>query len=163
MAKWLLMATGIYVAAVLNSVVAPAVEIGGASPDFLALAVVVSALYARESYGLTAAGLAGAFADLCSPGRAGLGVAACVITSVALSATREFVGRRPLIQSLATWIAIACMLSALAATPSMFGDTGVPVGSYLLASLACGFYSALIGLPCYATLGRLDRLRAAAY
>ncbi|HVX14683.1 MAG TPA: rod shape-determining protein MreD [Pirellulales bacterium] len=163
MAKWLLMMTGIYVAAVLDSVVAPALEIGGASPDFLVLAVVVGSLCVHESYALTAAGLAGAMLDLCAPGRIGFGVAVCVISSVALAAVRGLVGRRPLIQSLATWIAIAVMLSVLTAVRSVLGNTSLPPASYLTASLACGLYSAVIGLPCYSILSRVDRLRAAAY
>ena len=163
MAKWIFILAGVYLAAVLNSVVAPLVELRGVSPDFLALAAALGALSAGGSCGLFAAGLAGVLADLNAPGRLGLSVAIFVLASVAVSALRQLTLRRPLTQTLATWPAVTGILLSMAIARSALGESTWSIMASVSGSLAAGFYSALIGLPCYWLLDRFSRLRAAAY
>jgi rod shape-determining protein MreD len=163
MAKWTLILLSVYLAAVLNNVVAPLIAVREVTPDFLALLVVVSAVCARDSYGITAAGLAGALADINAPGRLGPGMAIFVVSSAVLSATRRFTHRRPLIQSLATWLAVSATLAAVALARSLFGESTWSLPSFVSGGLAAGLYTALVSLPCYWIFARLDRLRAVAY
>lgn len=163
MTKWLLIVPAIYGAAVLNSVVAPLVEVRGVSPDFLALAAVLCSLCAQNASGLMAAGMAGALADVNAPGRLGVATAIFVMVAFALSMLRQRVQRRPLAQALATAAAVSGILLLIAISRSLLGEARWYLPAFFTGSLAAGLYSALLALPLCWLLDRLNRLRAVAY
>jgi rod shape-determining protein MreD len=163
MTKWLLIVPAVYAAAVLNSVVAPLVEVRGVSPDFLALTAVFCSLCAPSAAGLMAAGIAGALADVNAPGRLGVATGIFVVASLALSMARPKVDRRPLAQSLAAWAAVSVMLLLIAISRSLLGEARWYLPAFLTGSLAAGLYSAILALPLCWLFARLNRLCAVAY
>lgn len=163
MTKWLFILPALYAAAVLNSVVAPLVEVRGVAPDFLALTAALCSLCAPGTAGLTAAGIAGALADFGAPGRLGIATAVSVIASVALGAARLKVRTRPLAQALATLATVSGMLFLISAARGLLGESSWSLPAFFTGSLATGVYSAVVALPICWLLDRLSRLRAVAY
>lgn len=163
MSKWLFILPAVYVAAVLNNVVSPFLQVRGVSPDFLALAAALSGLCAPGASGLATAGLAGAMADIVAPGRLGVNMALWTLMGLALLATRKLTDRRPMAQTLAACGAVSGMLFLASIARGLLGEQSWSLAAIASGSAAAGLYGAALALPCCWLLDRFGRLRKAAY
>lgn len=153
MFKCLFILCGIYLAGVFDSIVSPAIEIRGVSPDLLALAATMGALLLRESRGLVVAGLAGAIADVNAPGRMGVVMAVFALASLLLSTGRRLAWRRPFMQSLFCVPAVAGMTLVLAIVRGLLGASTCCVAKLAALSLGAGLYTSAIALPMFCVAG----------
>jgi rod shape-determining protein MreD len=153
MFKGLFILSGIYLAGVFDSVVSPAIEIRGVSPDLLALAAAMGSLLLRDPRGLVVAGLAGAIADVNSPGRMGVGMAVFAVASVLLSMARRPAWRRPLRQSLLCLPAVAGMTLVVAAVRGLLSASACSAAKLATLSLVAGLYSSAVALPLFCIAG----------
>lgn len=139
-----------YVAAVLDTALAPTWAIGRVVPDCLALTAAAWCLSNVRVRPTVVAIVVGLVADLLSPGRVGL-VLACYLLAAhgAVAVRRRIPLKSPLVNA-----ALAGLLTAFVTlVPDMaqsIGSAGSPPVTALVASsLATGAYTAAVVLPCF--------------
>lgn len=163
MSKWLFILPAVYMAAVLNNVVSPYLQVRGVSPDFLVFVAALAGVCAPGTTGVAAAGLAGALADIAAPGRLGISMCVWVLAGIALSAARSFTDRRPLAQTVAAGAAMSFMLFIVSLARGVLGEQSWSLSALAALSAAVGLYGAVLALPCCWLFQRVRRLRTVAY
>lgn len=137
-----------YVAAVLDTALAPAWAIGPATPDLLALAAVLWILAPGRPRACWPAALVGLFADLQSPGRLGVGLACFAIAAYALTGFRaRLAAAAPWTKAAAVAFAVAAIALACGVLRRLLGEIDVSALAMLLRSISVGVYTAGVALP----------------
>jgi rod shape-determining protein MreD len=160
MVNYVLLAVAAYLAAVLDTALAPAWAVGPATPDLLALAAVVWALAPGKPRTFLAAAAIGLFADLIAPGRLGAGTASFAIVGFAL------VRLRPRVAMLPAWAKAAIVVPAVAAQilgigllRRLLGEIDLGLLALAARSAAVGVYTAGLALPLLMAIDWLPRSR----
>lgn len=163
MTKGFLVVTMVYVAGVLDSVIAPSLAVYGVSPDFLALAATLATFLICGPGRFVLAGMAGAIADVNAPGRLGIGMAVFAVVAFALCRVMRRARRPPFVKSAITFVAAAAMSLGVAVVRSFLKELDWSLASFAIASVAAGFYTALISVPCYYVVEFFARRHADAF
>jgi rod shape-determining protein MreD len=152
----------IYLAAVVDTVVAPLLAIRGVAPDFLALAAMLTTFVVRGPAGIVVAAVAGGVADLNSPGRYGVGMAAFGMAAFAIDTARTKALRRPLAQAAVTFAAVAVISLGTAVVRGLLRELAWSPAAYVAGAVGAGLYTAVAALPCVCLLDRFAPRRAGA-
>jgi rod shape-determining protein MreD len=163
MTKGLFVVTMVYVAGVFDSVIAPSLTIYGVSPDFLALAATVATFLLRGPGRFVVAGVAGVIAEVNAPGRMGVGMAVYAIIAFSLCLLLRRTRRPPLVNAAITLVAVAAMSLGVAIVRSLLKELDWSPAGFAMASVAVGFYTALISVPCYYVVEVFVRRHADAF
>jgi rod shape-determining protein MreD len=155
-----LLILGIYLAAVLDTALAPAWAIGPATPDLLALAAVVWALAPGKPRTFLAATAVGLLADLSAAGRLGAGMASFAVVGYVL------IGLRPRLATLPAWTKAAIVAPAVAAQVlgigllrRLLGEIDLGLLALAARSAAVGAYTAALALPLWMAIEWLPQPR----
>lgn len=155
-----LLILGTYLAAVLDTALAPAWAIGPTTPDLLALAAVVWTLAPGKPRTFLAAAAIGLFADLIAPGRLGAGTASFAIVGFGL------IRLRPRTAMLPAWAKAAIVVPAVAAQVlgigllrRLLGEIDLGLLALAGRSAAVGVYTAGLALPLLMAIEWLPRSR----
>jgi rod shape-determining protein MreD len=163
MTRGILLVTTIYLAAVADSVVAPLLVVGGVRPDFLALAAMLLTFLVRGDVGILIAAGVGGVADVSSPGRCGVAMAAFGLVAFVLFVARSRTWRRPLARAVVTFPAVAAISLFITILRGLLNELDWSPGDYIVAGLGAGLYTALLGFPIYYLLDRFARRQAGGF
>ncbi|HUY90871.1 MAG TPA: rod shape-determining protein MreD [Pirellulales bacterium] len=148
MSPYVLLALAAYLAAALDTALAPAWAIGRATPDLLALTAVLWLLAPGRPRPLWPAAALGLLADLLAPGRLGVGLACFAVAGYTIA------GLRPRLAYAAPWLKAAVVAIAVAAIAlgggllrRLLGELDVSGLAILGRSAAVGVYTAGVALP----------------
>jgi len=151
---------GTYLAAVFDTALAPVWAIGPATPDFLGLAAVLWTLAPGKPRTFLTAAAIGLLADLVSPGRLGVGMAAFAAVAYALAAMRgRVVIWPPWAKAAAVAPAVAAQVLAIGLGRRWLGETDLGFLALAGRSAAVGAYTAGLALPLLMALEWLPRPR----
>lgn len=140
----------VYVACVLNASLSPALEIGRAAPDWLALTAVAWRLLAPGRWVFLGAAVAGLAHDLSGVNCFGAGMGCYALIGYGLSPLQAKPAlRRPWAQVALTAVAVSAMALLLELARGLLGGTPQGASTVVTTSLAVGGYSALVGLPAF--------------
>lgn len=151
--QWLLLIPLVYLAAVAQTSLVEVIRIGRIEPDLLAVTAMTWICLADRRWSFQAAGGVGLAADLISPGRIGLGMAAFLLVGYAVCRLRERIATDRLWLQLlvvAAGTLAVCVVQVLGHWA--IGESG-PLGESLLRALGVGLYSAAISLPILMIIG----------
>ena len=151
--QWILLIPAIYLAAVAQTSLVEVIRIGRLEPDLLAVTAMIWVCLAERRWCFLAAGGVGLLADLISPGRIGLGLAAFLLVGYAVSRLPERIAIERLwvqVPVVAVGTAAVCVVQVLGRWA--IGETG-PLGEGLLRALGVGLYSAAVSLPILMLIG----------
>ena len=154
----------IYLAVVMQIVVAPELALAGVAPDFLAITALVWVLARPSRFGFLAAAAFGLTADLMwpphmspphmSPPHVGPATIAYLLTGYVLGRLCVYTPRGSLSsQFLLLMPGVAAVIFATTLLHVAVGDLSVNWIPILSQSAAAGLYSALVGLPALMILG----------
>ncbi|HUY36656.1 MAG TPA: rod shape-determining protein MreD [Pirellulales bacterium] len=137
------MIPAVYLAAVLDTSLGPALDVGPVAPDMLAVVALVWSLTIGGSRGHLVTGAIGFMSDLMSPGRPGAGLAGFAIVGFILtrSGTR-FGARHPLALALWAWPAATIMVLSPAVARRALGEVDLNWITLLVRGLGAGAYTA---------------------
>ncbi len=139
---------GAYLAAVLDTALAPAWSIGPVSPDLLALTALSWTLASGKSRAFLGAAALGLLADLNAPGRLGVGMACFALVACALQCARPQLARWPFwIKAAALAPAAALQAFAIGLIRKLLGELDLGMLSMTGRCLAVGVYTAAFALP----------------
>jgi len=161
--SWLLLIPSVYVAAVLETALAPLVEVRGVVPDLFALIAVVWVLRARgERAFLTAAAL-GLICDLTAAGPPGIGLGAFALVGYGLGRLRDKVDADHwLVQTGVVWVSVTAISLLEAAAWHFTSETAISWPTLAVRGVTIGVYTAAVALPLLLLINRLRRPRRAA-
>ena len=152
--RFVLLATILYAAAVVQTSLADVISVGYVTPDLLALVAVIWTLLAPGRRTFLVAGLIGLAADLISPGRLGVGMASFLLVGYGLSRLRSRWEFERLVGQL-TAVGLAATLLALAQAVGywLLGATTVPPAALLARALGVSVYTTGVGVPLLMVIG----------
>lgn len=144
----LVLASVVYLAAVVQTALADAMEVRQVTPDLLALAAVAWLLVAGGPRGFLAAGAVGLAGDLIAPGPLGLGAVGYLAAGYAVTRLRPRIAADWLpVQVAVVWAAATFVSAGAALGPRLLGETSLPAATLAVRSLGVGLYTAGVGLP----------------
>ncbi len=152
----------VYLAAVLDTSLAPPMQVGRAAPDFLALAAVlwVSTLRGRRTF--LAAGIFGLAADLLAPGRPGVGLACFLLMGYVVGRWGSGQAAGHLVWRVATVLVATTILAlTLGLARLILGEVSLPFFVLIGRALGVGVYTAVVSLPVLMVLGWIREARRA--
>ena len=137
-----------YLAAALDTALAPAWSIGPATPDLLALTAVLWILAPGRPRTFWPAALVGLFADLQSPGRLGVGLACFAIAAYALTGSRpRLVAAAPWTKAAVIALVVAAIALACGILRRLLGEIDLSALSLLVRGVSVGVYTGAVALP----------------
>ena len=156
MLPWMVLALGIYLAAVLDTALADGLAVGQVGPDFLCLVGIVWLMTQPRRRALTVMGGCGLLADLLAEGSIGVGVAAM-----------RLVGQ-VMLQNPAGWqnhgarvwgvgLATACVACLVLWGQQFLGQASGTPGAGLVVAMGIGFYTALVSVPLLLSIAWLPK------
>jgi rod shape-determining protein MreD len=159
----LLLLLSTYAAAVLQTTIAPVMEVRGAMPDFFALVAVVWLLVAGGPRGFVAAALVGLAHDLTAAGPLGVGLGLFAVIGLAICWLKDHIDARFLpLQLLVTAAAIAAIAACEAAIARLGGQTSLGWSTIAVRAAIVGAYTAGVSLPVFMVLSWRREIRPAA-
>jgi rod shape-determining protein MreD len=160
MRSYLFLIPMVYLAAVVDTSLVSALDVGGAAPDVLAVVALVWSLMISGPRGHAATGAVGFMSDLISPGRLGAGLACFTVVGYILTRLRTHYGaRRPLVLALWAWPAATIMVLGPAVVRRALGEVDVNWITLMVRGLAVGAYTAAMTLPILSVAVRIGRMR----
>jgi rod shape-determining protein MreD len=163
MLPYLILIPALYLAALVDTSLSSAFELGAVAPDALMVVALVWSLAVAGERGPLAAGAAGFVSDLVAPGRLGVGLACFAVAGYVLSRLRARFGiRRPLALSLCAWPAATSMVLGPAVVRRWLGEVDMSWSTLLGRGLAVGAFTAAAVMPillAFATVRRVRRQR----
>jgi len=157
---YLFLIPAVYLAAVLDSSLGSALDIGPAAPDLLAVVALVWSLTIAPARGYLATGAVGFASDLVSPGRLGADMACFAIVGYFLSRLRtRFGARRPFSSALCAWPAATIMVLGPAMVRRGLGEVEVHWITLVVCALLSAAYTAALTLPVVVAADRISRVR----
>lgn len=160
MASWLWLAIAAYLAAVLDTALAPAWAIGRATPDLLALTAVLWILAPGRSRAYWPAAAVGLLADLLAPGKLGVGLACFGAAGYLLAGARpQWVASAPYTKAAIVAIAVAAIALGCGMLRRWLGELDMSALALLGRSAAVGVYTGGVSLPVLMTLDWIPQPR----
>ena len=154
----------IWLAAVMDTSLAPAWSIDVVTPDLMALAALMWIFVSRHSSDPLWAGVIGLAADLVAPGHIGPGIAAFALVGYGLTALRGHVHLdNPVLQVVCVWIAVTLITLLITVVGGLLGDTTLNWARVFPLAAAVGAYTAGIALPLLLILAWLREPLVAKY
>jgi rod shape-determining protein MreD len=157
---YIILIPAVYLAALLDTTLGPALDLGPAAPDWLVLVALVWSLTVTGPRGHLATGAVGLVSDVLSPGRLGAGLACFALVGYGLPRLRSHSGaRQP--QTLALWALPAATLLALgpAVVRRAWGELEVSWLTIVFGGLSVGAYTAGAALPILLVVAWVRRAR----
>jgi rod shape-determining protein MreD len=148
----------------LQTVVAPHMEIAGIAPNLVVLSVVSVGMMTGTGLGLRYGFLAGLSVDLLTGSEAILGVSALLLLLAGYVAgqARPFIAASQVPgQVVVAGVGLALVTMVGELLEFLLGRDIAPVGSLVLEALAGGVYAAVLAPLACVLVGRLDRIRPA--
>jgi rod shape-determining protein MreD len=146
--RYLLLAIGVFVAAVLQTSLVDDVRIGAVTPDLFLLVAMVWLFSGNGQYGFLGAGAVGLAADLASPGRLGIGAAWLLLVGYVLNrimvrlALEHWTTQVP-----AVVLATAVWAAGMGLTRWLLGEVVIGPLAIFQRALGVGLYTGAISLP----------------
>ncbi|HEV3003834.1 MAG TPA: rod shape-determining protein MreD [Pirellulales bacterium] len=163
MSPYLILIPALYLAALVDTSLSSAVELGAAAPDALMVVGLVWSLALAGERSPLAAGTAGFVSDLVSPGRLGVGLACFAVAGYVLPRLRARFGmRHPLALSLCAWPVATSMVLGPAIVRRWLGEVDLNWSTLLGRGLAVGAFTAAAVMPillAFAAVRRIKRQR----
>ncbi len=146
----------VWLAAVMDTSLAPFWSIGIVTPDLMALAALTWIFVSRHRSDPLWVGIIGLAADLIAAGRVGPGMAAFALAGYGLTALRSHVRlENPVLQTICVWIIVTLIALLVTVAGRLLGDTMSNWSSALTLAGAVGAYTAAIALPLLLVIGWL--------
>jgi rod shape-determining protein MreD len=144
----------LYLAAVLD-VALGRLEVAGVAPDAFALLALLWLLGSAAGQGCVAAGLIGLTADLCGPGRLGVGMACYLILGFVVGHLRSRLQyHHPLLRIGLLLPAAVLLLIGLAGCRWVLGEVSLPLLTLGQGAAGAGLYTAALAAIASALFGR---------
>ena len=160
---WLILIPAIYLAAVLETSLAPLVEVHGVVPDLFALVASVWLLQAGRERGFLTAAAIGLACDLTAAGPPGIGMGAFALVGYGLGRLRDRLDFDHFFVQLGLLWATVATISLLEATAwRLTSETVLPWPTLAVRAVMIGTYTAVVALPLLLLLKRFGRPRSAA-
>jgi rod shape-determining protein MreD len=159
-ARCLLLAGAAYLAAALDTALAPTWTIGRSAPDLLALTAVLWNLAPGRSRPFWPAATIGLLADLLAPGRIGASMACFALAGYALAAYNTRLGAaRSWTKAAIAAVSVASIGLASGLARRLLGELELPATELLIRSAAVGLYTGGVALPILMVLDWLPQPR----
>jgi rod shape-determining protein MreD len=153
---FLMLAT--YLAAALQTSLAPAIEVRHVMPDLFALVAIVWLLRPAGPRGFVAAGLVGFVYDLTSAAPLGIGFGLYSLAGYLICSLHgKLDGNRLLVQLPIVWLTTTIIALGEAAAARLFGDTTLAWTTLAVRAVGVGVYTTAVALPVLMVLGWLPR------
>lgn len=160
---WLILIPAIYVAAVLETSLAPLVEVHGVVPDLLALVAVVWLLRTGRERGFLTAAAIGLVCDLTAAGPPGIGMGAFALVGYGVGRFRDRLDFDHFFVQLGVLWSAVVAISLLEATAwRLTSETVLPWPTLAVRAVTIGTYTAAVALPMLLLLQRIGRQRTTA-
>lgn len=138
----------IWLAAVMDTSLAPAWSIGVITPDLMALAALTWIFVSHHASDPLWAGVIGLAADLIAPGHIGPGIAAFALAGYTLTALRGHMRlKNPVLQAICVWITVTMITLLITVAGILLGDATLNWARVFPLAAAVGAYTAGIALP----------------
>ena len=148
MSAYVLLALAAYLAAALDTALAPAWAIGRATPDLLALVAILWLLAPGRPRTYWACAAVGLLADLLAPGRLGVGLACFAAAGYVLAGWRpRLIFVRPWTKAAVVAVAAASIATGGGLLRRLLGEIDLSALAILGRSAAVGIYTAGLALP----------------
>jgi rod shape-determining protein MreD len=157
---YLFLIPAVYLAAVLDTSLGSALDIGPAAPNMLAVIAIVWSLAIAPARGYLATGAVGFASDVISPGHLGADMACYAIVGYIVSRLRARLGgRRPLVSALWAFPAAAIMVLGPAMVRRALGEFDIHWITLVARGLLSGAYTAVLTLPVVCAAVWISRVR----
>ncbi len=152
-----------YTAAVLQTTVAPLMDVRGATPDFFAMVAIIWLLIGGGPRGFVAAALVGLAYDLTAAGPLGIALGVYASAGIVLSWLKDRLDAQHLaIQLLVIAIATILIVGSEATIARISGQTNLTWSTLAVRSVIVGVYTAGVSLPVLMVVGWFRDARLAA-
>jgi rod shape-determining protein MreD len=150
-----------YIAAVLQTSLAPVIEVRHVMPDLFALVAVVWMLRAAGPLGFIALAFVGLAYDLTSTGSLGVGLGLYSLVGYLLTWLSRKLDRCHLLLALPIiWLAASLITLGEAAAARFVGETALAWTTLAVRAVSVGVYTAALALPVLMVLGWLPQKKA---
>jgi rod shape-determining protein MreD len=153
---FLMLAT--YLAAALQTSLAPVIEVRHVMPDLFALVAIVWLLRPAGPRGFIAVGLVGLVYDLTSAAPLGIGLGLYSLTGYSICVLRGKLDVNHLLMQLPiVWLATTTIALGEAVAARLFGELTLPWTTLAVRAVSVGVYTTAISLPVLMVAGWLPR------
>ena len=153
---FLMLAT--YLAAALQTSLAPVIEVRHVMPDLFALVTIVWLLRPAAPHGFIAAGLVGLVYDLTSAAPPGIGLGLYSLAGYSICMLRgKLDGNHLLVQLPIVVLATTIIALGEAEATRLFGELTLPWTTLAVRAVGVGVYTAAVALPVLMVVGWLPR------
>jgi rod shape-determining protein MreD len=153
---FLMLAT--YLAAALQTSLAPVIEVRHVMPDLFALVAIVWLLRPAGSRGFIAAGLVGLVYDLTSAAPLGIGLGLYSLAGYSICVLLGKLDRNHLLVQLPiVWLATTIIALGEAVAARLFGELTLPWTTLAVRAVSVGVYTTAVALPVLMVVGWLPR------
>jgi rod shape-determining protein MreD len=158
----LLLIPAVYLVAVLETSLAPWIEVQHVVPDLFALLAVLWLLRPGRQRGLVAAAAVGLACDLTAAGPLGIGMATFALAAYAIRRFRSRLDPNFLLMQLGVvWLAVTAIALVEGALWRLTSETALSWPTLAVRGASVGIYTAAIGLPLLMLLNRFRGSRHA--
>ena len=154
----LLLIPAIYLAAVLQTSLAPWIEVRHVVPDLFALLAVLWLIRPERQRGLLAAAAIGLACDLTSAGPLGVGMAAFALAAYGINLARTRIDPNFLFAQLGVvWVTVTAIALVEGVIWRLTSETSLTWPTLAVRGVTVGVYTAAVGLPVLVLLNRFGR------
>jgi rod shape-determining protein MreD len=152
--SYLLLLAAVYLAAVLQTSLAPAFEVRHVAPDLFALVAIVWQLHTARPRGFIAAAFVGLAHDLTSAGPFGIGLGLFALVGFLVGWLREKVDTSHLLaQLIVIWLAATAIAAGEVAICRLLGETSLTWTTLAVRATSVGVYTTGVALPPLMVIG----------
>ena len=154
--SYLLLLIAVYLAAVLQTSLAPSIEARHVVPDLFALVAIVWQLSTVRPRGFVAASLVGLACDLTSGGPLGIGMGLFALISFLVGRLRAKVDvKYLLVQLVVVWLATTAIAAGEVLIRRLLGETTLPWTTLAVRAASVGIYTTGVAFPALMIMGWL--------